>query len=96
MQKLAKDPHALQFFLAREQLLAAGTRTTNIDGRIDTLLRNFSVEVEFHVTCALNLHVDNFIHFGASLGESRCNDGQASSLFNVSRCTKNRLGRSNA
>ena len=47
MQQFAQNPHPLQFFLAGQQLLTASARAANIDGRIDTLLGDFAVQVQF-------------------------------------------------
>src|SRR5262245_62126328 len=43
VQELAQDPDALQHLGRHEQLFFAGTRSVDVDGREDSLVREFSV-----------------------------------------------------
>src|SRR5690554_362490 len=91
VQQLTQNPHTLNIRFCHQQIFTARARATNIDGRIHTLLRNFAIKVDFHVTCALELFVDHFVHFGTRAHQSRRKNGQAATLFYITGRTKEAL-----
>src|SRR5438128_8681187 len=58
-------PDEGQLFLAQQELLLAGPRGLDVDGREDPLLRRPPVEPELPVAGALELLEDHLVHPGA-------------------------------
>ena len=85
MKELAQNPNALELVFRGEEILATRARTANVDGREDPLLSDAPLEVQFLVTRALELFVDDLVHLRAGLDERRRDDGEAASLFDIPR-----------
>ena len=54
----------------------------------DTLIRDFTVEDDFAITCAFKFFEDNFVHARSCINQGRRNNRQRAALFNISRCAK--------
>ena len=92
MQDLAQYPHALQFLLAHQQFLPAGAGTADVDGRVDALLGDLALEVQFLVAGALELLVDDFVHLRARVDQRSGDDGEAAAFLDVARGAEEALG----
>src|SRR5580698_8079016 len=83
IENAAKNEDALQVFFGNEQLFLSRSAALNVDGREDALVDELAVENDFHVAGALELFEDDFVHAGAGVNESSCDDGERTAFFNV-------------
>ena len=91
-QHLAQHPDATQLPLINEQLLLAGARLVDVDGRKDPALHQFAIEVDLEVSGALELLEDHIIHPRTGVDQGGADDGQTTALLDVARCTEEPLG----
>ena len=75
-----------------QQVVAACATCHDVYGREDALVGQSAVELQFHVTRALELFENHFVHLGTSVGQCSGNDGQRTSTLNVARSTEEALG----
>src|SRR5690606_6469323 len=66
--------------------------TADVDGRVDPLLGRLAVQVQFHVTGALEFFVDHLVHLGAGIDQGGGDDGQAAAFLYIPRRTEETLG----
>ena len=86
-------PDHLQLLAVEEQFLVTGAGTIDVDGRIDALFGQTTVEAKFHVARSLELFEDRFVHAAVRLDETRGEDRQAAALFHVAGRTEELLRR---
>src|SRR5690625_711425 len=75
-----------------QQLLTAGTGFIEVDGRIDPFFCQASLEVNFGVTCALELLVNYLVHAATRLYQGGAYDGQRAPFLEIAGRTKEALG----
>jgi hypothetical protein len=79
----------LQFPRLQQQFFAARSRQEDVDGRINPLVADFSVEDHFHVSGAFELLKDQLIHAAAGFNQRSGDNGERTSFFGVPRCGEN-------
>src|SRR4051812_30672000 len=77
----------------QEDLLLAGARRVDVDGREDPLVRQPAVELELRVPGALELLEDDRVHRRAGLDQRRGEDGQRATVLDVAGGAEEALGR---
>src|SRR5690606_31050857 len=82
---LANRPQLLERFLIEQHLLAAGSRTANVERREDSSLRELAVEMKLHVARALELLIDDIVHPRARIDKRRRQNRKAAALLDVAR-----------
>src|SRR5690625_3082931 len=92
VQQFAQDPDLLQIRRLHQQLFSTSAGAVDIDGGINPLLRDAPVEVQLHVTGALELLVDHIVHARTGFDQRRGDDRQAAALFDVPRRAEKALG----
>ncbi|BAI65135.1 hypothetical protein RMDY18_13030 [Rothia mucilaginosa DY-18] len=92
-QGTAQTPHNLDLIRGEQVLLTASTRSININRREDTLIRQLTGQTQLHVTGALELFEDHFVHLRAGLNQGGSQNGQRAALFNVAGRTEELLRR---
>ena len=85
MQELAQDPHLGELALVGDELLLTRAGAVDVDRREYALLGDAPVEVDFAVTGALELLVDDVVHLRAGIDERRGEDRQAAALLDIAR-----------
>ena len=65
---------------------------SNIDSRKDAAFGQLPVEYQFHIAGSLELLVDHVIHAAAGIDQHRGDDGQATALFDLTRCSEEAFG----
>src|SRR5690625_7695601 len=75
-----------------QQLLTAGTGFIEVDGWIDPFFCQASLEVNFGVTCALELLVNYLVHAATRLYQGGAYDGQRAPFLEIAGRTKEALG----
>ncbi len=78
--------------MAEEQVIATCARCHDVDSREDTFVRQFAVELKFHITRTLELFENHFVHLRAGLGERRCDNGERAAVFDVAGCAEEAFG----
>ena len=89
---ITQNPHAVDCFLAKEQVVATCARCHNVDSREDAFVRQLAVELKFHIACAFKLFENHLIHLGAGFGKSRCDDGERATVLDVTCCSEEAFG----
>ena len=89
---ITQNPHAVDCFLAKEQVVATCARCHNVDSREDAFVRQLAVELKFHIACAFKLFENYLIHLGAGFGKSRCDDGERATVLDVTSCSEEAFG----
>ena len=74
-----------------QKLFLTRTRTRDIDRREHPLIRNLAVEYDFRVTRTLELFENHFVHTAAGIDQGRRNNGKRTTIFNITRRTKEAL-----
>ena len=82
----------MQFIFAGKQLFTTRAGAADIDRRIDAFLGNLAVQVELHVTGALELFVDNLVHFRAGVDQCGGDNRQAATFLDITGRTEKALG----
>lgn len=80
----AENPHAVDGVLAEEQVVASSARRDDVDGREDAFVRQLAVELQLHVSGALELFENHLVHLRTGLDKCGCDDCERSAVFNVS------------
>ena len=91
-EDLTHRPHTALSRLILQEVIAARAAGHEVDGRIDTLIRQTTVELELHITRPLELFEDHIIHLRARLLQGRSEDRQATATADVTRSTEEALG----
>ena len=73
---VAKNERAAEEVLGNKQVVAAGGRGNKVDGRIETFVGHFAVELQLHVAGAFEFLEDDVVHFAACFGKGGGDDGQ--------------------
>src|SRR4029450_1698194 len=79
----------LQFPRLQEQLFTPRAREKYIHRRIDSLVADFPVEHHFHVSGALELLKDQFVHATAGFDQCRSDNRQRTGFLSITRGGKN-------
>ena len=86
--KLTDDIHAIERTLVEQQVVAAGRTLDEIDSWEDALVGKCAIQLQFHVTRSLEFFKNHLIHLRTGVGQCRCNDGERTTIFDVTRSTK--------
>jgi hypothetical protein len=74
-QVVAQHPHPLIGYFINQQIVAAGTGAQDINGRENALVRQFAIQLQFHVTGSFEFFKDHFVHFRTCIRKGCCDDG---------------------
>ncbi len=96
VQQLAQDPDLLQLVRRRDQLFAARAGAVDVERRVDALLGDAAVEVDFAVAGALELFVDHVVHARAGVDQRGGEDRQRPPSSMLRAAPKKRFGRCSA
>src|SRR5579875_748717 len=89
----AQLPDLLELVAVEEQLLVAGGRAVDLDGRVDAALGQPPVEAQLHVAGALELLEYDLVHAAARLHQGGGQDGEGTALLHVAGGAEELLGR---
>src|SRR5690606_34300979 len=89
----AYQPDLAQRLGVEEQLLAPGAAAGDVDGREDAPFGQTPIQVQFHVTGALELLVDDLVHAAAGVYQTGRDDGEATAFVRVAGGAEEALGR---
>jgi len=92
VELLAQNHNAGHLIRMIEVFLAASSRFGDMDGGENALVRNGAVEVNLHVSRALEFLEDEVVHSALGLDQGCGDDGQAAAFFGVPGGTKKTLG----
>ncbi len=76
---------SVQVVRRQEQILLAGARLLDVDGRVDAPVGHLAVEHDLHVARTLELLEDDLVHAAAGVNQRGGQDGQAAALLEVAR-----------
>src|SRR5690606_32735176 len=74
-QQTTQNPQPLQRLFVVHHVFTTGAGTTDVDGRVNTLLGDLTIQMQFLVTSTFELFVNHFVHFGAGVHQRRGDDG---------------------
>ena len=75
-----------------QKLLFSCPRLGNVYRGVDPLVHESAIQVDLHVSGALELFKDHLIHLAARIDQSGSNNRQTSTLLQISGCTEKSLG----
>ena len=85
-------PYALELAPVEQEILAARTRFIEIDGGENALLSHVAVEMELHISGALELLEYHIIHAAARLYQGCREYGNGTALLKIASCAEKFLG----
>ena len=68
VKEIAENPDLVEHRLFKQQVFATGAGGQNIDRGEYPAIRQFTVELQLHVTGSFELFEDHVIHFGTGIG----------------------------
>src|SRR3954469_8492052 len=74
-----------------QQFFLPSARALDIDGGKYTPIHQGSIEMDFHVTGALEFFKNHFIHSGTSIYQSSGNNGKRATFLNIPGSTEKAL-----
>src|SRR3954451_9638201 len=93
VQDAAQAPDDLQLVRRQQDLFLTRAGRVDVDRREDPLVRELAVELELHVSGALELLEDDLVHPRAGLDEGRRQDRQRAAVLDVARRAEEPLRR---
>src|SRR5699024_334559 len=85
--------HNASLVRVEQQLILTSTRRINIHSWENAALRDLTIQLQLSVTSALELLEDHGVTSRAGLHHGSCDDGQRSTIFDVSSSTQETLRR---
>src|SRR5262245_2175924 len=92
IQDFAQDPDLVQIGAFDQEFLLARSGAIDIDGGEYALVDQLPVQDDLHVAGPLELLEDYVVHSASGIDQSRCHDGKAPSLLDLSRGAKEPFG----
>src|ERR1700693_2971915 len=78
----------LQIVRRKQKLLPTSAGFEYVDGRINPLIADLSIQNHLHVAGTFELVENELIHLGSGLNQRRRHDRQRAGLFRVTRSSK--------
>ena len=69
-QVIAQDVHFLEHVFVQQQIVTSCGGCRHVNGRVNTLVGQFAVKLQFHVTGPFEFLKDDLIHFGTGINQS--------------------------
>ena len=82
-QHFAQNPDAAEFVWRKQDFVFTRAGALDIDGGEDALVGEAAVEIDFHVTGALEFFEDDVVHAAAGVDQRGGDDGERAAFFHV-------------
>src|SRR5690554_1461233 len=87
-KKFTHNPHSLQCFFVKQQVITTRTRRSKVNSRENTFVGNFSIQLQLHISGSFKLFEDYFVHLRACIRKCGSYNTERTAIFDVSGSSK--------
>src|SRR5690554_3212723 len=87
-KKLTHNPHPLQCFFVKQQVITTRTRRSKVNSREDAFICNFSIQLQFHISGSFKLFEDYFVHLRAGIRKCGSYNTERTTVFDITGSSK--------
>src|SRR5690606_24049069 len=89
---VSEYPHFLQHFIAQQKIVFSSRRRCKIYSWENSSICNFTIELQFHITCSFKLLKDYIVHFRSRICERGSNNRKRTTIFDITSRSEETLG----
>src|SRR5690606_24473363 len=88
---ITQHPDPLKRFTVVKQVVSSCTRSDKVDRRKYPFVGKLAIQLQFHVTGTFEFFEDHFVHLGARINQRRSQNGQRTTMLDVTRGSEETL-----